>query len=98
MKTFHKTHEGNLRLAEDIELFGLVTGSVTVPSGICLLLYGGISGDLIVEQTAEATVHGTVGGSLINNGGEVQVFGTVGRILDGTGRTRVEPNAVIKNS
>ena len=74
----------------------MVVGDVTVPAGIRLDHHGLITGDLVVEATGAAVVHGMVAGAVINTGGTVQVFGRVGAISDQGGReTYVAPAAKV---
>jgi cytoskeletal protein CcmA (bactofilin family) len=73
-------HHGDLHLAHDVEFHGLVTGSVTVPSGMRLRLHGRIAGDLVVQKNAYAAVHGSVSGAVLNQGAEVTILGKAGAI------------------
>ena len=82
MQTVLRTLEGPVTISSDMELLGVATGTVTVPSGVHLVMQGMIMGDLIVEQGGRATVNGTVTGVILDHGGEVQVFGVVGALRD----------------
>lgn len=78
MKRFRTLVEGDLTLDEDAILECRVTGSVTVPSGITLLLRGLIDKNLEVDAGGHATVRedGVVGGD-VRARGIVDVAGTV---------------------
>ena len=99
MQQFSEHHHGDLTLSNDLEISGLISGTVTVPSGRHLLLHGMIAGDLIVEQDAHVTIHGTVNGVVLNHGGDVEIFGTVDEVRDVSERkTFVDARAVIRGS
>ncbi len=74
--------DGSIRLDRDVQFYGVVTGSLTVPRGRIFELHGTISHDLIVERGATVMVYGTVAGLLQNQGGDVRVFGSVGSVVD----------------
>jgi cytoskeletal protein CcmA (bactofilin family) len=96
MQTFEGKHEGDLALAQDLELGGMIAGSVIVPPGISLVLRGMITGDLIVQDGGQATIHGMVVGTLHNEGGAVRVFGMVRAVVDsGASTTVIADEAVI---
>ena len=97
MKHLRDHHQGDLTLTDDLEISGLVSGTVTVPPGRYLLLHGTITRHLVVQKTARATIHGTVGGAVLNQDGDVEIFGTVGSIRDfGVRKAFVDAHAVIK--
>jgi cytoskeletal protein CcmA (bactofilin family) len=99
MEKFSGHHEGDFTLTGDLEISGLVSGTVTVPAGHYLLLGGMITGDLIVKNSGRATVHGTVVGTVLNEGAIVEVFGMVGRVMDvGPDATRIDAAAMVRNS
>lgn len=62
---------GDQVLAEDLALYGVATGSLTVGAGRSLFLYGLCSAGLVVEAGASATVLGTVAGDIVNRGSVV---------------------------
>ena len=64
------------------EMLGTVVGDITVPAGAAWAVLGVVIGSLIVEPGATAVIRGTVNGTLVNYGGDVEVFGAVGRISD----------------
>ncbi len=69
---------GDYRLEGKRTFRGMIGGNATVAAGADVTIAGMIGGDLIVEQGARVTVKGLVGGRIINNGGHVDVRGTVG--------------------
>ncbi|HWA68984.1 MAG TPA: hypothetical protein VG821_04005 [Rhizomicrobium sp.] len=73
-------HEGDMRLANDLEFHGRVTGSVTVPAGRRLRFHGNISGDLIVQRNAQAAVYGSIAGAVLNHGAAVNILGMAGSV------------------
>ena len=99
MQHLREHRQGDLTLTDDLEISGLVGGTVTVPPGRILLLRGMITGDLVVQKTARATIHGTVGGAVLNHDGDVEIYGMVGGIRDsGVRKAFVDAHAMIKES
>jgi len=78
MERFVGRHKGDLSLTNDLEIMGLVNGSVTVPAGKFLRLRGRITGDLIIQSQGLAAIHGTVAGTVVNHGADVEILGKVG--------------------
>ena len=74
-------HDGDLRLVNDLDFCGLVTGTVTVPPGMRLRLYGKISGDLIVQTDGKASIYGSIAGA-VQNHGAIRILGRAGRLLE----------------
>lgn len=88
--------EGPFALGHDLELRGMVTERLTVKNGVVLILRGMVAGDLVVEAGATADVQGMVTGTVFNEGGDVTVTGTVGR-LAGSHPCSVSPGAVVQS-
>lgn len=89
-------HEGDLLVADDAEIRGLVTGAITVTRGGNLRLYGTCAHDLTVEAGAVARAYGTVGGRLVNTGGKAYVWGIVSLgLLNQAGETTVYKDAIV---
>ena len=80
----YNTIEGDVVLDEDLCLYGMVTGDVTVPANRELRLYGMVSGNLTVEADGSAIVHGMVCKSLTAFG-RAEVAGTVVGVAIGPG-------------
>lgn len=74
--------DGSIRLDRDVQFYGVITGSLTVPKGRTFELHGTVLHDLIVEPGAVVVVYGSVAGLLQNKGGDVRVFGVVGSVMD----------------
>ena len=74
---------------------GKIEGPFTVDRD--LTIHGMVTSDLVVEPGAHATVHGTVNGTVINQGGHVQIHGMVGAVADTSpsSRTVIAHEAVI---
>jgi len=87
-----------LTLSGDTVLSGQATGSVIVPGPFTLKLNGSVMGDLTVQENGSAIVHGLIAGTLVNCGGTVAVFGTVGSLRTEGGTTTVSPSAVITSA
>jgi autotransporter passenger strand-loop-strand repeat protein len=76
---------------------GVIDGDATVAQGTHLCLNGMITGNLTIEADASCELRGTVIGSVINSGGELQVFGLIqGSLVRQGGRTVVDSRASIK--
>jgi len=74
--------DGSIRLDRDVQFYGVITGSLTVPRGRTFELHGTVLHDLVVEAGAVVVVYGSVAGLLKNKGGDVRVFGVVGSVMD----------------
>ena len=87
--------QGDLVLDDDVELVGVVTGTVIVKAGATAQLRGLIVGCLVVESGAVVGLRGMVCGD-VRNHGELRVHGTIGgRLLKLEGTAVVEPDAYI---
>ncbi|HEY2513443.1 MAG TPA: response regulator, partial [Polyangiaceae bacterium] len=92
------TIEGDLSIARNTRLYGLVSGSVTVKAGRTLVLHGSINGDLVLEEGAVAHIYGTVGGNVFNDGSKLCVWktGTVRGTLQRRSVNKIEAGATIR--
>lgn len=90
-------HRGNQILTGDVAFHGLLEGNMTVPEGVTLSLHGMVNGDVRVEAGGTAEIHGMVNGAVINNGGDVFIYGTVDTV-GGTHPSTIDPNAVINDA
>ena len=68
MRIEYGSIHGDQVLSEDLALYGLATGSLTIGAGHALYLYGMCNGNVIVEAGASATLLGTVAGDVVNRG------------------------------
>jgi hypothetical protein len=79
MEVVHGHLLGPVTITRDTILHGTVTGDVTVPGGVHLDLLGTVLGNLLVEDSGTACVRGVVAEAVINRGGVVEIYGSVGR-------------------
>lgn len=98
MRTVNDKIEGDVNLLEDLQLNGLITGSVTVTSGVNFHLNGMVSKNVRLEPGSNAVINGTVSGELRNEGGTVTIGGVVGILVKIAGTTTVRDGAVVKKS
>ena len=77
------------RTVTGIEHEDKVIPGARVMSGGSFVLSGVSNGDLTVDRGGSAVVSGTVNGSVINNGGTVEIRGTVTRLQANGGETTV---------
>jgi len=92
--------DGSVRLSEDtvVSRGGSIENDLTVPANVRIDLYGAVGGDLIVERGGIAVVHGTVLGTLYNEGGEVEICraAAVEAVMDARdAKTRIAPGALV---
>ena len=73
---------GPVTIEEDLSLDGMIAGDATVQRGVTLELGGMITGNLNVEPGARAIIRGMVNGLIRNQGGYIEIFGTVGGVAD----------------
>lgn len=91
--------EGPFTIDRDLTIHGMVVGRTTVRSGCKLVLHGMVTSDLVIEPGAYAMVHGTVNGTVINNGGNVEIHGTVDAVADTSpaARTVIAHGALVRS-
>jgi cytoskeletal protein CcmA (bactofilin family) len=95
MRTTHGKLPGPTVFREDSVHHGMITGSVTVVSGISLHSYGMIAGDLDIEPGATVDHHGMIAGS-VNNRGRLTLNGRVaGSLSDSEGETVLGPGSEV---
>lgn len=89
--------QGPYAVSQDTVLRGMITRQVTVPAGLSLTVHGMVTGDVIAERGSTVIIHGTVTGAVINQGAQVQIYGTVDAVHDQAidTTTFVCPNAVV---
>ncbi len=87
MKNTHGRLLGPTVFREDTIHHGIVTGGVTVASGIALHFYGMIAGDLNIEPGATVDIHGHVAGSVFNRGSLTLQGRVAGSVDDAEGKT-----------
>jgi phage baseplate assembly protein gpV len=87
--------EGNQRISQELAFAGRVLGDVTVVDGGRFQLDGEVIGDVTVMAGGTAELNGRVFGRVTNQGGTVTIRGTVTELVDHSGSTVVEPQALI---
>src|SRR3954447_16769135 len=83
-------------ITRDTIFHGTVTGDVTVLGGVHLDLLGTVLGNLLVEDSGTACVRGVVAEAVINRGGVVEIYGSVGSIT-GTERTQMHRGSKVES-
>jgi hypothetical protein len=97
MKIEHRKLEGDVRIVDDLDLHGMITGSATVAPGRQLELHGVVCEDLILEEGSTVNLYGTVSGSVYNRGGQLNVYGVItGPLQRVAGRNVIDPDAIIR--
>jgi len=88
--------KGDIQVEHDLQLNGMVTGSVTVLRGAHFRLNGTACKDLIVEAGSSAEVNGRVSGNVVNVGGDLVIRGVIdGSLKTVSGSTQTDPSARI---
>lgn len=87
------TIEGDFNVEQNFQLDGVITGSVTVETGVHFQLNGTVNKDVVLLDGASAQINGTVHGSVVNKGGVVRIKGVVGGSVEGD--AEISPNAII---
>ncbi len=96
MRVIRDKIEGETVLSEDTQLHGMITGSTIVSKNTVLQLHGVIIGNLILKAGATTYLHGMVIGDVINEGGHLEVFGTIkGKVIRKDGETIVDLKAMV---
>lgn len=94
MRAERRQIEGNLTLRDSLSLYGQVTGDILVAAGGDLSLYGMCAQNLTIQEGGKAVIHGMVCGQVFNDGGDLQVLGTiVGSLRTSSGNTEVNSSA-----
>lgn len=91
------THKikGDVTISENTELLGMIVGNVRVIDSI-FELDGTVVGNLILEENCIVNLHGTVNGHVINQGGDLKVFGVInGTLQEIAGQTWIDTSAII---
>ena len=85
-----RRHEGNLHVEQDLNLVGVVTGTVTV-FACRFILEGTVMKDLVVQTDGTAVVRGAVLGDLVvKRGGSAIIHGDVlGAVLNEGGEVEI---------
>lgn len=87
----------DMQIDTDVIITGIVTGNIVIERGGLLILTGMGNGRITVNQSGKCEVHGMFNGIIENNGGILNIFGVVnGSIIENSGNTIIDTNAVIK--
>ncbi len=98
MITINDSQPNGHVFAVDTRLTGMVRGDATIPSGRKVEIKGMVTGDLKVAAGASVEIDGMVIGTVINDGGYVNIRGMVGRVVDiGPVKANVPPGAVVRS-
>lgn len=97
MRVINDKIENDTNIEEDTQLNGMIVGETIVAEGIQLDLNGMIVGNLIVGKSSTVHLFGTVVGDVVNNGGNLEVYGVVnGKIFRNAGNTSLDTRAVVR--
>lgn len=92
---FGKIQE-NLLITDELCLFGMCTGNITVESGGALYLHGMCTGNIEVGKDGRVVIEGMCTGNILNSGGILEVNGVIrGTLHEVAGTTEVHPKALI---
>ena len=84
---------------EDTILSGTVTGDLVAEGGNYLELRGIVTGSAVAKLGSCMDIYGMVIGTVVNEGAEVTIYGTVGGVIDvdDGATTRILPGAVVRS-
>lgn len=92
----NKMIEGDIDVSSPLTLHGMAKGNVTVVNGGILHLHGMCLKNLYVKSGGAAIVYGMVNGDVANDGGVLEVHGTVqGAVNTIQGQTTISPKAIV---
>lgn len=86
--------DGNYVVREDDRFRGMVTGIVTIKSGVKFINHGMLCDDVIIEENAFFYNHGMVNGNVIGEG-YAEVWGEIKGYLSSMLNTYVHKDSVI---
>lgn len=87
--------EGNYIANEDGQFSGMITGNLTVKSGVKFVNHGMVCRDVMVEENASFYNYGMVSGNVIGEG-YAEIRGTIQGYLSSMLNTYVHKGAIIK--
>lgn len=89
--------KGDTVVEEDTQLNGMIVGKATVSENTLLELNGMVVGNLVLEKASTVYLYGMVVGDVVNEGGHLEVFGTVnGKVVRKNGKTLIDSKAVVR--
>lgn len=86
--------EGNYIVNEDERFSGMVTGTVTIKSGVKFINHGMICEDVVIEENASLYNHGMVSGNVIGEG-FAEVWGMINGYLSSMLEVYIHKDAVV---
>lgn len=90
-------HNQDFSFDYSVVIKGQANGNVAVVDGGILIIRGQLNGNLTIHEESEVVIHGQINGDVINNGGNLEVFGMInGRLFRERGNTFIDENAFIK--
>ena len=97
MKIVMDKIRGDTIIDEDTQLNGMIVGKTTVSECTQLELNGMVVGNLVLKKASTVYLYGMVVGDVINEGGRLEVFGTVnGIVVRKNGETLIDTRAIIR--
>lgn len=99
MRIEHKKIFDDIEIQDEIMLHGIIAGNVSVKNGGILYLHGMVTKNLLVQDGGKVFLHGMVSGDITNQGGLLEVYGTIlGKLHDISGLTYIDSNANFNKS
>ncbi|WP_034878747.1 hypothetical protein [Enterococcus casseliflavus] len=94
-----KTYTGDITITKNsrFQLFGIVNGDIEIRDKSICEIYGIVTGTIKILDDTNVRIDGTVTGAVYNDGGTLNIYGTIERFFDISGITNIHENAVIKN-
>lgn len=89
--------EKDVYIKDHFVFHGMITGRTTVSNTGSFILHGMCTQDVILEKDGRARIHGTVIGDIQNNGGMLEILGTVnGNVMTSDdGKTIIDEKALV---
>lgn len=95
MKIIDGVHQGSLVLDSSTTISGILEGDLTVTDGNTAIITGIIGGGIVVMSGGRAVVNGIFSASAVNDGGYLEIAGTVQHgVHTNSGETVIHPGAV----
>ncbi|NLU17938.1 MAG: hypothetical protein GXW94_19625 [Serratia liquefaciens] len=98
MTVFSGKQEGDVTANSDLTINGMITGSLTIPSGVKVLLSGMVCENVYLKAGGRLTVRGTVCKNLVNEGGHAEIYGVISGSSIISSGTTIEHRGCIVNS
>jgi autotransporter passenger strand-loop-strand repeat protein len=75
-----------------------IVGNVTVVQGGDFTLNGQVTGNVTVQAGGKLNVYGEVDGTVVNQGGDVTIYGQVHKVDDQSGKSVIVSGATVNGS